>query len=651
MTARWMVALALAVGLGAVPARAAVHVDQDEVIFTLRMPDATDVYLVGDFNQWNPTVERMNKVDDHFEIGLFLVAGDYHYQFVVDGKSINDPDNPAVGGQRGSPLRLTEVGNSLVMSTELPGTDESAARAEVGLRYIGAMRSRDDTEDAHRFDLTVHGTFDRLSARAAVATEDTSWSASPLSIDTWFDRGRVDIDLGNVKATGFENDSIWVSSDPTALVGRAGVYDYDAGFRRHGVSGVLSSSFLALRGLYADATTRAPAEPATVVTAPGVIAYAARPSFDGSDVLAAEAELSFKGGGAGIVIRRETGANPGVLAAVSSSPEDVVYATHENRAVSTLWARHDNLFGVRLTGGYGWGGVKAHASASGADSIETGDTVDATAAVNEIDQTYPVLKTNRILAGLAAGDETRLHGSVRWDFTRFDFDGLRGDSRADVQRVTLRAAHTLDNWAVALRALYTDADYGESPDALAIDWPELNPWLSIWDEYDAPAIVGLAFDRYDVATLSVARAWSRVAGRIDATAAMQDVVGEIVHGSVRAHADAAITGPWHATIDARAAWYDGAAWTSNGTLWSGYVEGSYRRGGVELSAGFGFDPLVFDRVLSEYADIGTTEFLRGALAGGVTRSRADDIVRSLIERERALEDAAVFKLELVVDLR
>ena len=124
------------------------------------------------------------------------------------------------------------------------------------------------------------------------------------------------------------------------------------------------------------------------------------------------------------------------------------------------------------------------------------------------------------------------------------------------------------------------------------------------------------------------------------------------HASGRVTAEAHVRGPWYANADARAAWYDAAGWSSDGARWSGYVEAMYRRDRIELSAGFGFDPFVFDRVTAEFADIGYTDYLRGgALAGGVSRDRADDIVRSLIERERSLEDAAVFKLELVVDLR
>jgi hypothetical protein len=59
----------------AAPAGAAVHVEGDEVIFTLKAPEAKEVFIIGDFNQWNPTVEPMNLEGDHFEVRLFLVAG------------------------------------------------------------------------------------------------------------------------------------------------------------------------------------------------------------------------------------------------------------------------------------------------------------------------------------------------------------------------------------------------------------------------------------------------------------------------------------------------------------------------------------------------------------------------------------------------
>jgi hypothetical protein len=407
-----------------------------------------------------------------------------------------------------------------------------------------------------------------------------------------------------------------------------------------------------LRALYADATTRSPANSVTFLAPDSGSVYATRYSFDGSDVLATEASLDFGAAGAGLVFRRESGFNPGVAAALNpaaAAPDDV-FATRENRAVSTLWAR-DRFLHVTITGAYGWGNVKSHAFGAASDTLTAGTTLSSASAVNEVDRTFPVMETNRGLVDLAAGREQSLHGSLRWDFTRFDFDGVRGRSRADVHRVTFAATDSLVGWRFGAHVQYTHADYDDTPDALAIDWPEVNPWLSIWDNYDEAAIVGLAFDDYDVANLDASRAWKRVLADVRLTAGMRGVAEDIVHASARAHAQANIRGPWYASAYARTAWYDASGWTSDGWRWSGYIEGSYRRGAFQLSAGYGFDPLVFNPVTAEYNEIGYTEFLRGALANGVARSRADDVVRSLIEQERRLEDASVFKVELVVDLR
>jgi hypothetical protein len=656
MRARVLVMAVLLVSFAAAASRAGVRVDQDEVIFTLRAPEAQEVFLVGDFNQWNPTVEPMNRVDDRWEVGLFLVAGDYHYQFVVDGKLLDDPDNPASAGTRGSPLGLIERGNALVLSTEeTTPAGAPAAKARPGLRYIGAMRSRDETDFTHRVDLTVRGRYENLSGRAAVASEDTSWSSDPLSVDVWFDRGRVDVKAGKLSAQGFENDSTWTSLDPAQLVGNAGVYDYNAGFLRHGVAGTVANSSVTVRALYADVTTRLPAAPVGVTAPAGDDSvYATRYSFDASDVLAMEAALELGGASAGLVFRREAGANPGVAVRMRPIPgvSDDVYATRENRVASNVWVDPGSIFGARFKAGYGWGSIKSHAFASSTDSIAAGADVDASMALNETDRTFPVMETHRGLAELSTRGDAKWRGLARWDYTRFIFDGLRGDATGDVHRVTLSAADTVASWGIGLELMYTDAHYGATPDALALDWPELNPWLSIWDEFDPARIVGLTTDRYNIATLSGGTRWQRAQVYLVAQAVLEGIVDDVMHANGRAHIDAGVYGPLRASVDARIAWYDAAQWTSDGALWSGYVETRYVRDGIELSVGFGFDPLVFDRVTSEYGDIGYTEFLRrGALAQGVARSQANDTVRALIETERALEDAAVFKIELVVDLR
>jgi hypothetical protein len=73
---------------------ASIEVDEEEVIFRLVDPDAAKVFLTGDFNNWNPTMDSMVKRGGGWEVRLYLVPGRYRYAFVVDGKNIPDPDNP-----------------------------------------------------------------------------------------------------------------------------------------------------------------------------------------------------------------------------------------------------------------------------------------------------------------------------------------------------------------------------------------------------------------------------------------------------------------------------------------------------------------------------------------------------------------------------
>jgi len=62
--------------------------------FSLHAPEAEQVYLVGDFNDWNPEQYSMRK----FKTGmcakkLKLAPGRYEYKFVVDGEWWTDPAN------------------------------------------------------------------------------------------------------------------------------------------------------------------------------------------------------------------------------------------------------------------------------------------------------------------------------------------------------------------------------------------------------------------------------------------------------------------------------------------------------------------------------------------------------------------------------
>jgi 1,4-alpha-glucan branching enzyme len=53
---------------------------------------ATEVSLVGDFNDWHPSATPMERqVDGCWKAQVVLPAGHHHYQFLIDGKPMLDP--------------------------------------------------------------------------------------------------------------------------------------------------------------------------------------------------------------------------------------------------------------------------------------------------------------------------------------------------------------------------------------------------------------------------------------------------------------------------------------------------------------------------------------------------------------------------------
>ena len=69
---------------------------RDLIVSTLTLiaPDAQNVYLAGDFNNWYVDEScRMQKTNGRWQADLKLKPGVYQYRFIVDGKWQNDPLN------------------------------------------------------------------------------------------------------------------------------------------------------------------------------------------------------------------------------------------------------------------------------------------------------------------------------------------------------------------------------------------------------------------------------------------------------------------------------------------------------------------------------------------------------------------------------
>jgi 1,4-alpha-glucan branching enzyme len=61
------------------------------IFFTFYSPDAQNVALVGDFNNWDYTKSMKKNKDGNWTTRLDLEPGKYEYRYLVDGEWQNDP--------------------------------------------------------------------------------------------------------------------------------------------------------------------------------------------------------------------------------------------------------------------------------------------------------------------------------------------------------------------------------------------------------------------------------------------------------------------------------------------------------------------------------------------------------------------------------
>ena len=74
-------------------------IDPDgRVRFIYRAPRGRNVYLVGDFNNWDPFMHKMREVrPGYYQCRLRLLPGDHFYYFVSNGLKLLDPLNASQG--------------------------------------------------------------------------------------------------------------------------------------------------------------------------------------------------------------------------------------------------------------------------------------------------------------------------------------------------------------------------------------------------------------------------------------------------------------------------------------------------------------------------------------------------------------------------
>jgi len=69
-----------------------IHLEDNVYVFYYKNNSAKRVNLIGEFNNWNPYSLPMKKhKSSYWEIEVDIPPGLYAYQFIVDGKYLNDP--------------------------------------------------------------------------------------------------------------------------------------------------------------------------------------------------------------------------------------------------------------------------------------------------------------------------------------------------------------------------------------------------------------------------------------------------------------------------------------------------------------------------------------------------------------------------------
>ena len=73
--------------------------------------DAQSVFLVGDFNDWDPQAHPLTQhVDGAWRTSVHLSHGHHHYLFIVDGKSTLDPRADGIArNEQGEKVSLVAV--------------------------------------------------------------------------------------------------------------------------------------------------------------------------------------------------------------------------------------------------------------------------------------------------------------------------------------------------------------------------------------------------------------------------------------------------------------------------------------------------------------------------------------------------------------
>ncbi len=224
--------------LVAAPGFASVAVEEEEIVFKLGAPDTGSVFLIGDFNGWNPTMDLMVRAEGKLEIRLYLLPGTYRYRFLVDGVSKPDPDNPCLDAEGNSCFTLVERAGALEVilasGARAPGA-LSSARVSPFVRIDAVVG--DGSASLFAAAGIAGSIGDKVDADLSVGSAEDFIDGEPDSGASFLLRGTASYRFERGSLSFFSRPAEELAAgDPLRLIGRAGPYAYPVSLFSRGAS-------------------------------------------------------------------------------------------------------------------------------------------------------------------------------------------------------------------------------------------------------------------------------------------------------------------------------------------------------------------------------------------------------------------------------
>jgi len=227
---------------------------EEGVEFYWEAPQAGEVYVVGSFNGWNTSADKMQENNNGvWRKVIDLPAGEHSYKFYVDGSWVVDEDNPetkpdgyggtnsvVVVGESGEPQE-----NKAKVQKEVPATVNTTLNPKVtfnGRYYSEAITSRNDIGrymlQKPQHDVNLKLNFDLNQNMKAYTVMNINNIEE--NVDMWkthlnFKRTKLTLTTEYFSVDAFDRVGDFQFNDPLHLIGDIGRYHYNFGYDQTGV--------------------------------------------------------------------------------------------------------------------------------------------------------------------------------------------------------------------------------------------------------------------------------------------------------------------------------------------------------------------------------------------------------------------------------